>query len=531
MLRKVELRKLRTLKATPAMIKAAKDNDVECSKTEKTSYCTIRDRKYKRKYGYFLRCQNLGAYLKIAVFFSVELNKGNYMPYYEIFINPDTGEYITRKLVDGQEAGWLTAMLENLEVPYGDEWSFRYYSEKLTWINPEGSSSIKRVLKVESGDAYGINEYQKRARKERRDKQYDSNIAKWEKECDVPKLTPQQIRWMEHEATRENVIFYKYQREGVQKGYCTYCEAAVPVPEKYKNNLKSTCPVCRKKVTLKSIGNRKRWQSKDYKATIMQQNEDGNIIIRIFTVWKNSSYPFDNVLYHITECNRFVFKGNEIKRYDYTLYKNYKICWNPYVQSYYGSPLWVGNGMVYKRNLQTLEKGLLKYSGLPTMLRKNKLKETNVQQWLHCEIGNPVLEQLVKLGMYTLAQELADCRYDNKLLNESGTGVADILKLDKARLKRLRAFGKKTGLYHVRWLQHEKKQNTQWPDELISFFTDNELNYTDFDFLEVKMGYREIRNYLEKQSTMTKDSIKQTVRTWRDYMQMAKKLGKQMQVE
>lgn len=90
---------------------------------------------------------------------------------------------------------------------------------------------------------------------------------------------------------------------------------------------------------------------------------------------------------------------------------------------------------------------------------------------------------------------------------------------------------KKAGLYHVRWLQHEKQQNTQWPDELIQFFADNELNYTDFDFLEVKMGYREIRNYLEKQSAMTKDSISQTVRTWRDYMQMAKKLGKQMKVE
>lgn len=531
MLRKEELRKLRTLKATPAMIKTAKDNDVEFSKTEKTSYCTIRDRKYKRKYGYFLRCQNLGAYLKIAVFFSVELNKGNDMPYYEIFINPDTGEYITRKLVDGQEAGWLTAMLENLEVPYGDGWSFRYYSEKSTWINPEGRSSIKRVLKVLNGDAYGINEYQKRARKERRDKQYDSNIAKWEKECDVPKLTPQQIRWMEHEATRENVIFYKYQREGVKEGYCTYCEAAVPIPEKYKNNLKSTCPVCRKKVTLKSIGNRKRWQSKDYRATIMQQNEEGNIIIRIFTVWKNSIYPFDNVQYHITEWTRFVFTGSEIKRYDHNLYKNYKMCWNTYVQSYYGSPLWAGNGMVYKRNLQSLEKGLLKYSGLPTMLRKDKLKETNVQQWLNREIGNPVLEQLVKMGMYTLAQELADYRYDYKLMNESATGTADILKLDKARLKRLRAFGEKAELYHVRWLQHEKQQNTQWPDELISFFTDNELNYTDFEFLEVKMGYREIRNYLEKQSAMTKDGIKQTVRTWRDYMQMAKKLGKQMQVE
>lgn len=530
-MRKEELRKLRTLNATPAMIQAAKGNDVEFTKMQKNCWGTLKECKFERKYGYFLRCQNLGAYFKIAVFFSVELNKGNYAPYYEIFINPDTGEYITRRLIDGKEAYWLTAMITNLEVPYGNEWNFRYYSEKSTWINPEGRSSIKRVLEVSDGDVYSINEYQKRSRKERRDKRYDSNIAKWEKECEVPKLTQQQIRWMEHEATRENVIFYKYQRKGVKEGYCTYCEATAPIPEKYKNNLKSTCPACKKKVTLKSIGNRRCWQSEDYRATIMQQNREGNIIIRIFTVWKNSVYPFDNVLYHMTEQTRFVFTGNEVKRYNYDLYKNYKICWNLHVQSYYGSPLWAGNGMVYIKNLRSLEKGLLKYSGLPTMLRKNKLKETNVQKWLQSEIGNPVLEQLVKMGMYTLAQEIADCEYDNKLLNESATGAADILKLDKARLKRLRAFSKNACLYHVRWLQYEKQQNTQWPDELISFFADNELNYTDFDFLEVKMGYREIRNYLEKQSAMTKDSIKQTLRTWRDYMLMAKKLGKQMQVE
>lgn len=442
MIRKDELRKLRTLNATPAMIRVARDNDVEFTKTVKSSRGNTYEKRYERKYGYFLRCQNLGAYLKIAVFFSVELNKGRYAPSYEIFINLDTDEYITRVLIDGKEAYWKTVMIDNLDVPYED-YCYKYHSETLTWINPEGRSSIKKLLKVADGDVYGIEEFQRRSRKEHRNKLYNLNIAKWKKECEVPELTPQQIRWMEHEATRENVIFYKYHREGVEEGYCTYCEAAVPIPEKYKNNLKSTCPVCRKKVTLKSIGNRKRWESKEYRATIMQQNKDGNIIIRIFGVWKNSVYPFNKVLYHIQEHIRFVFKGNEIKRYDYNLYKNYKMCWNPYVQSYYGSPMWASNGMVYRKNLKSLEKGLLKYSGLIPMIRKNKLKETYVQQWLHSEIGNPVLEQLVKMEMYTLAQELAECRYDNKLLNESATGTADILKLDKARLKRLRAFGKK----------------------------------------------------------------------------------------
>ena len=92
MLNKDELRKLRTLKATPAMLKAAKDNDIPFCKMVKSSWGQDYKRKYSRKFGYFLRCQNLGPYLKIAIFFSIELNKGIYTPRYELFINLDTEE-------------------------------------------------------------------------------------------------------------------------------------------------------------------------------------------------------------------------------------------------------------------------------------------------------------------------------------------------------------------------------------------------------------------------------------------------------
>ena len=420
-------------------------------------------------------------------------------------------------------------MLCNLDNPY-NEHSCRYYSEHITWINPEGKSSIKNLLKVADGGAIGIEEYQRRSRKNRRDARYDKNIEKWAKECEVPELTPQQKRWIEHEATTENVFFYQYHRAGVEEGYCTYCEKVVPIAEKCKNNLKTKCPVCHKPVTLKSIGNRKRWGSKEYRATIIQEHNE-KIVIRIFNVWKSSEFPFMDMYYSMREITRFVFDGKQLKRYENNLYKNYKVCWNPYVIGYYGSPYYVRNGMVYRKNLRSLANGPLKYSGLLTMIRKNKLKETSVQEWLYCELGNPVLEQLVKMEMYSLAKELADCRYDHTLLNESATGAAGALKLDKARLKRLRGFGRKVGICHVRWLQLEKKEDTQWPDELINFYANNNLEPTDFKFLKVKMGYREIRNYLEKQSAIAKDTIRQTVGTWRDYMQMAERLGLQIKVE
>ena len=92
---KAELRKLRALNATKEMMqKAAADNGVEVE--EKDWNGKSYTKKYKYRYGMYLRCQNLNGYLKIAIFIPGEMKKGIATPRFEIFINPEADEYITR---------------------------------------------------------------------------------------------------------------------------------------------------------------------------------------------------------------------------------------------------------------------------------------------------------------------------------------------------------------------------------------------------------------------------------------------------
>lgn len=527
MLKKDELRKLRTLRATPAMIAAAKDNDVITKERMSACYGTY-TREYLRKYGYFLRCQNLGAFLKIAVFFSIEINKGQMDPHYEVFINPETGEYITRELTDGVETNWIGNMIDNLKVPYKD-YSYQYHCRKLAWINTEGKATLKRMLESNSDDALNMIRYwQSRMRQEKRNRNYDKNIEKWEKEVAAPELTDAMKTWIKREVVTEHYMFYKYDRKGVKEGFCTYCEKKVPLPEKYKNNLKTVCPTCGKKIELKSIGNRKQLWTHWHRGTIMQYAEDGRLIIRLFSVRNCMVLPFEEVGHVAEEVYRFTFDGDKVQQYEYGNYKKYKTCWHPAEYPYYYS---FNCGKVYKMNFRSLSNGILKRSGLLEMIRKNKLGDTAPYKWLSKEAGNPLLEQLVKLKMYRLAKEVADARYDSKFLNESATNPAEILKLDKSRLKRLRGFGKQANIHHVKWLQYEKNQNTQYADDLIDFYAKNEIIYYAFNFLPVKMGFIEIRNYLTKQSLLSHDSVHQVVDTWRDYLEMAKKLKMQITVE
>lgn len=113
---KAELRKLRALPATQAMITAAAQ---KIEYDERYGYgCAVRTKHIvTNKYRRLVRIQQLGAYIKIAVFYPKLLQKGIRTPTYEIFLNPEGKEYITRELdKKGNETRWLTAMAVNLGI-------------------------------------------------------------------------------------------------------------------------------------------------------------------------------------------------------------------------------------------------------------------------------------------------------------------------------------------------------------------------------------------------------------------------------
>lgn len=520
---KEKLRKLRALNATREMMqKAAADNGVEVK--EKGWNGKWETRKYKYKYAIYLRCQELSGYLKIAIFTTKDMKDGIDTPRFELFINPDGDEYITREFANGEEK-WRKAMIENLDYP-GYGWGYLYsQSQKVDWINAEGAKTIRNKLKVEKSGFYGILEYQQRVLKEKREEGYRREVAPWDADMAlVPEVPDGFARWMQKKGVEEHFIFYHYDsKKEAETGYCSYCEKQVPVI-KPRHNKKAKCPCCKKEITFKADGKIKRLETKYYNLNLIQKIA-GGFVIRTFEVQKKySNTTYDKPYYIVKEFRRVLYRKEGITLYCMELYKNKEYRWvrqrgyfgiGHYYYRYGSSK----EGLTYPTNIGRLAKSELKHSGLPIMLKKKQ--RMDIEKYLYEEAGNPAIEKLVKIDMFRLAEEIMECSYDKELLNEEGTDLAKMLKLDKNRLNRLKNMD--GGINHMRWLQLEKKNNTAYTDDMIRYFADADLVPKNLEFISQKMSYQKIWNYLMRQQDLTEDKPSQIVTTWQDYLNMAKK--------
>ena len=217
-----------------------------------------------------------------------------------------------------------------------------------------------------------------------------------------------------------------------------------------------------------------------------------------------------------------IFEDGTVKRYVYESYKNKYNRWIPdkrYIpgnRTYY----WSVSISLYKKNFHAIKK-------IP-MIQKSSLNcwdelPTSITDYLAVEKKYPVIEKLVKAGLFKLAKECIKNRVDMTELNHKETELAKILRIDNARLKRLKNLdGGDVGL---RWLQYEKAANRIWPDEMIRDFDANELLSSSFGFISAPISYVKCWNYLKKQAAIMDESLKQALITWRDYVNMADQLG------
>lgn len=508
-MRKEVIRKLRTLNATKEMMQKAAENEGE-KRVESGYYYKV----FKRKYAIFMRCQHLGPYLKIAIFIPEEMRTGISSPHFEIFINLDGKEYITREWKNGQEV-WRTSKICNLKFSNNESWSYMYYSEKMSWINQEGSKSIKKLLNTEKGGYEGVLEYQERILKERLEEKRRKETRPWDEDMSlVPELPQGFNKWWKKEGISEHFIFYKYKRGGATTGYCSNCEKEVIITNPKHGKL-GICPKCHKTITYKATGKIKCLNTKEYFYQVIQKIREG-FVVRSFRGYKNYwNTTFDKPSYRCEEYKRTLYRGESVTEYNYETYKNVELRWVKQQNRSY----WYSTGKVYGRNIKSVENILPKYSVLPIMIRQKRT--LNCNQFLIVEEGNPTVEKLVKIGMYRMAEEMISSPYNNEMLCESASELTRILKIDGNRLHRLKAIN--AGLTHLEWMQEEKRTGASYPDAIISYFGDEEISPSDLSFVSSKMSYVKIYNYICRQKKAIDESTKQILDTWRDYLNMAQK--------
>jgi len=498
------LRKLRKLYATDAMMKKAgmdvpKKKDVGWKST--TDYY---------KHGIYMRCQHLSGILKVAFYLVDRMRLGDTTPRYELFINPESGEFLT---LDCDSQKWRTAKVDNLEWP-----TYTWYSGR--YINPEGYRAIKAYLGTKNGGYAGILEYQNNVRADQLKKKHKRETEPWDLMMDqVPEIPKDFKDWADRNGMIQHFIFYEYDRKGVKEGYCTSCRKTVPVV-KPKHNGAGVCTRCKKAIQYKSRGKAGSFYTTDEYVYLLQKCEDG-FVLREFRArrhYRKGKYEEERA--HVFERRRVIYNERLYgTAFEYGLYKNIEHRWigegEPTWESYYHHH----KGNVYKRTIPLLEKGILARTGLPDIIRSGK--KFDPEMYLECLKRKKYLEQLAKSGLYRLSLELIDNSLQLNIKDVKELGKA--LEIDKSRLKRLR--NKDGGRLYLEWLKYEKATNKCIDDDVLQFFEENGIRQTDIEFIMDRMTEKKICNYIRKQMTVGRFfNAGDVIQTWKDYLCMANRM-------
>lgn len=513
-MRKSELQKLRTLKATPKMMKMADD---DTPKREAYNY-GWGQQKYIREiyqYGLYMRCQTLQGILKVAFFLPDRMRLGGKLPAYELFICRDTGEFST---YDRNRDKWLTAKLDMLDWP-----SYVHSSEK-KWINPEGFATIKRYLGVKRGGYTGLLEYQLQVRKNELKRRHKRETDPWDLDlAQTPELPKDWDRWVRKVGVPENYIFYQYTRKGADRGYCSYCEKEVPIRNP-RHNKQGHCPCCRHEVIFKSVGKAGRVDTKSAYMYLIQRCEDGFMIREFSGSCHYRKGEYEKPEYSHREIRRAIYdrNGYGLRAYYWGDYKHTEFRWISCGLS--STSGWYDySGRVYGRTLPDLGKHELRRTGLVESIRD--MKAIDPEKYLAVLREVPQMEQLAKAGLSCLVRECMSSYYSfREYFHIHGTGnLTKMLGTDAQGLKRLRA--NKGGQQFLMWLQYEKATGKPLSDKVIAWFCSQNIEADDLKFIRDRMSMVQIYNYMRRQMWESRMSSKEILTTWGDYLSMARRFG------
>lgn len=500
--KKSKLRQLKRIYATPVMIKRAKKEEV---------------------HRLYARCQSRSGLLMVCIFDVSEMKKGIKEPVYEIYINPESDQWITWIQPQGQSGKWSEAMLENLGLVRTNWWSYpNGKRENIIWQNQEGKAEIKHYLKTEQSGWLGIVEWQKKCREEKIARQEERQQIPWDEDMKLIGPVSQAFRrWMTKEAVKEWFIFYESTRGGAKEGYCTHCQKKVPLKIKPKHNMDGICPKCKKRITYKVAGRIGSTETMWHTGRMMECIE-GGLVERFFDekhfYHQKKGYMNPSIVFN--ESKRILyFDDGRIKIYEYELYKNKKLRWVEKKDYHPGTTFYrYRNIMQYERNLKKIKKKTERSS----YWQWEKKPDIALGDYLYYERKRPAVELTAKVGLYRIAKEIMDndWRYD-QYIDAKGTDLQTVLKLDKARIKRLKAMDGNVDM--VRWLQLEKMADTIWPDEMIKDLSelDTYRQSNVFGFLKPPLNYPKLWRYAKRQQMISGLTFSAVIREWDDYISMA----------
>ena len=505
-MRKKRLVELKPLKVMNRHIADAKKTEISLSTLEK-------QRGEPGKYRMYCRAAVEKGILKVYLFAVTDIEENINFPRYRLFISRKERRFIT---YDEKLKKWRKALLESIL------WDVRTNLGNI-YVNGCDTKIIQKYLKTMRPAIWALEEYQANIRKEQRIRHDKKLTDSWDQVMKtVPGLPKNWIAWVSKYGIMEHYIFYKYQKNGATNGYCTYCKKHVPIRSP-KYNQKGHCNICGQPVTFRSVGKSGRFCTKWYRVYLVQRRKTSGFVIRIFqarTWYKKAGYADCETTCHEEQRRIFSANGKEISNFVYGLFKRREMRWILYWKPWYYTCCGIQyKGNVYPYTLSDLSGHELKETGL----REYALRQKKIDpgKYLYLWQTYPVLEQIVKAGLFQLVDDILEYRATDAI-KRKGRKPTEFLSVTKKEFRRLRDMN--GGAKELKWLQFEKSSGRIIKDEEIYWMAKEELEPKDLQFVLDRMSICQVRHYLVKQSEKSGDDISHILQVWKDYLSMAGKL-------
>ena len=507
-MRKKRLMELKPLKVMNRHIADAKKTEISLSTLEN-------QRGEPGKYRMYCRAAVEKGILKVYLFAVTDIEENINFPRYRLFISRKERRFIT---YDEKLKKWRKALLESIL------WDVRINLGNI-YVNDCDTKVIQKYLKTMQPAIRALEEFQANIRKEQRIRHDKKLTDSWDQVMKTVSGLPKNwIGWVSKYGITEHYIFYKYQKNGATEGYCTYCKKHVPIRSP-KYNQKGQCNVCGQPITFRSVGKSGRFCTKWYRVYLIQRRrKTSGFVLRIFyarTWYKKGGYTDCETTCHEEQRRIFSANGKEISNFVYDLFKQREMRWISCRSSwYYTCCDSQYKGMVYPYTLSDLSRHELKETGL----REYALGQKKIDpgKYLYLWKTYPVLEQIVKAGLFQLVDDVLDHRAADAI-KRKGRKPTEFLSVDKKEFRRLRDMN--GGVKELKWLQLEKSTGKTIGDEEICWMVKEGFEPNDLKFVLDQMSICQIRHYLVKQSEKSGDDISHVLQVWNDYLSMAKRLG------
>lgn len=516
-MKKSSLLKMKNLPATEEMLAVAREDvPVKVGSGWNTSY--------RCRYSGFARSTVEDGILKVTLYDPDAMRLGGTLPVYEIFMEKEKQQFLT---YDRTRNEWRTAKIDYLE------WQAK--GSNNVWISAVDDAQIRQYLASDEKSVYrAILKFQRAVRDAELERRHRKETDPWDAELSqTPPLPKDWERWVNKVGIQENYIFYDYRKGGARYGYCTYCEKEVALKQRPYHNAVGKCPRCRHKITFKAKGKITEYLRSPTECAYLAQKCGDGFVVRQFHV--NRQYrKEENTITSKTssfEKQRIFYRADlSSHSYYWGWYKQRRTRWVEGIDEY------VYTGMGYSYNEYCYQPGSIygkTLSSIAPLLARTGLREY-VRLCRGCVSPNwylfvwgrfPRVEQICKANLPRLTTE---CLEDfgavkSCIRQESETSLVKALALDTNRLSRLRALN--GGAIMLDWLQREKCSGRIIPDHVLHWLEQEKIHVSDIAFILDRMSEQQVCNYLQRQKSGTRDSLRQIIFTWRDYLSMADKLG------